>query len=107
MRISDWEGRPDFKRIVESVPCPFVAMDRYGNPVGSCGAPVGMPRRNISATPGTLSASMARTDWHNDRKYNGIHAFLEAQNEAVNGKVLTPVVQGENIAVDSGTGDGK
>lgn len=71
MRICDFEGRPDWGAIVQLAECP------------TCGAPAGLPCRNVGAAPGTLLARQRRNDWHQIRKELGLLIHLERRELAV------------------------
>lgn len=64
MRMCDYEGRPDWKQIVEREPCE------------DCSAPSGSACRNTSFIPGTLYANQPRNDWHQNRKEKALLAFI-------------------------------
>jgi hypothetical protein len=70
MQISSFEVRPDWKQIVESVPCPMTLIEN-GAVIARCGAEPGQPCRNVSSS-GTLWNSQARVDWHQQRKEEAI-----------------------------------
>jgi hypothetical protein len=69
MLISHFETRPDWKLIVQSVPCPV------------CAAEQEQPCRNLGAIPGTLYADSPRHDWHQERKAQAVSAFMAFQEK--------------------------
>lgn len=70
MLIVHMEMRSDWPQLVEAVPCQ------------TCGAIAGVKCRSLSATPGTLSAQLPRSDYHTERKYLAVSTYQASLDQA-------------------------
>jgi hypothetical protein len=101
MNISVFEGRTDWKQIVETVPCPMVLIQN-GAVVARCDAKPGEPCRNVSSAPGTLWANQPRIDWHQERKESAILAWRVAREEVAEASNPVPTAAGHSAYTSRG-----